>query len=472
MSSESEVVRVLTAAKQFLRVKRPPFRTRNDDRSFSVSSKRLEPSAAELLRVSEEVRELMFANPSTFLTLDRAARLFDMLAAANWPQDLFGERYEVCMLLSFVAWRHASALKLERESQEWLRVADSVALEPSVASDSLASFLYLPESAKSARLYSAFLLDSADIFAALAILRRDRTRQPKRCIEVSISIRSWLLRASESNFPHDEREFFLGELAFLTASIHRAVGKRSISVYWQGIARAHFRHIPGNRPLRLKVYALRLLGERDMHRLRSLQPRLINISNQFGEFGMYHEQLCARVALAFVQKARGENDGALSSLLELSNECRFSSEEGILAVCLGNAAEIYGLQDDRQRSVGMFREALAAAFRSRDPLVEGSVWSNVGSQELFCGRAHSAVSALEESLSCYQRGGAGSWIGYIRIMLGEALVSADRVEDGREQILLAVPVIQRENMIPEGIHALKLLAVIAARSSDRRDGLP
>jgi hypothetical protein len=185
---------------------------------------------------------------------------------------------------------------------------------------------------------------------------------------------------------------------------------------------------------------------------------------------MYHEQLCARVALAFVQKARGENDSALAALLELSNECRFSSEQGILAVCLGNAAEIYGLQDSRRRSVGIFQEALAAAFLSADPLVQGSVWSNVGSQELFCGRARSAVIALEKSLSCYLRGGAGSWIGYIRIMLGEALISADRFEEGREQILLAAPVIRRENMIPEGIHALKLLGVIAARSSDRRDG--
>ena len=467
----SEVARVLTAAKQFLRVKRPSFRTRQEDGPFSFSSQRWEPSAAELLRISEEIRELMVARPSTSEALDRAARLFDMLAAATWPRDLFGERYEVCMLLSFVAWRHASTLKLERESQEWLRVADTVAVEHSVASDSLAAFLYLPESAKSVRLYSAFLLGSADIFAALAILRRDRTRRPNRCIEVSMSIRSWLLQGTGSSCPHEEREFFLGELAFLTASIQRAVGKRSSSSYWQGIARTHFRNIPANRPLRLKVYALRLLGERDMHRLRALQPRLISISNQFGELGMYHEQLCARVALAFVQKARGENDSALASLLELSNECRLSSEQGILAVCLGNAAEIYGLRDDRHRSVGIFQEALAAAFLSGDPLVEGSVWSNVGSQELFCGRAHNAVSALEKSLGCYQRGGAGSWIGYIRIMLGEALISADRVEDGREQILLAVPVIRRENMIPEGIHALKLLGVLAARLSDRRDGL-
>src|ERR1700682_913597 len=189
----SEAARVLTAAKQFLRVKRPSFRTPHEEGTFCSSSQRWEPSAAELLRVSEETRELMLARHSTFVALDRAASLFDMLAAARWPQDLFGERYEVCMLLSFVAWRHASALNLERESQEWLRVADAVAVEYSVASDSLAAFLYLPESAKSVRLYSTFLLGSADIFAALAILRRDRTRRPNQCIDVSISVRSWLL---------------------------------------------------------------------------------------------------------------------------------------------------------------------------------------------------------------------------------------------------------------------------------------
>lgn len=464
----SEAARVIAAATRFLKVDRSALRDTDDERSLPVSSDRWEPTATDLLRASEETRELLVSEPGQSSVMQRAGALFDRLAGASWPEDSFGERSEICMMLSFVGWRHASALGMEGESQEWLRVADALTFECSTASESLASFLHLPQGSKSKRLYSAFLAGPMDLFASLAILRRDRTQRSMECIQISSSLYSWLLESSGESLSGGEREFFLGEFAFVAGSTYRALGFRRDSAYWLRVARAHFRKAPANRPLRLKVHVVRLLAKRDMHCFRSLRPRLSGISHRLADFGMYQEGLRARLVIALVEKTLGRNDVALDSLLDLSVELRDSSEQGLLAICLANVAEIYCLKGDAERSCVVYQEALAAAALSMDCCVQGSVWASIGAELLH---SHAAVAALERSIEYFMRGGAGSWVGYVRISLGEALISTRRFEEARDQILLAVPIVQRENMVPEGIHALKLLGVIAAQSSDGRDGL-
>src|ERR1700694_1634360 len=137
------------------------------------------PSALVSLAVT--VHRLLSSNMTSQALLNEASELFDRAANGIWPADEFGERYEICFSLAFVAWRQSSRLGLECDSQEWLRIADLLATESFAAAESLAYFLYLDDHEKTTALSARLLNSPEDVFLALAIVRRDRNRSTQRC---------------------------------------------------------------------------------------------------------------------------------------------------------------------------------------------------------------------------------------------------------------------------------------------------
>lgn len=424
---------------------------------------------AGLLQISEEVRELLVADFPQSLRLERTHQLFDLIAGTPWKPDHFGEKHEICSLLCFIAWRHASALGLESEAQEWLRTADLLASENFAAAESLESFLFLDRSQKTPALVLSFLGTAFDLFLAVSILRRERLASPMRVVERAVEIYEWLSGTQLDYLPTVERAFFLGEFAFLAAAIYRPLGRRREQKRWLSIARSHFRSAPANRPLRLKVLALRLIASRDAH--QAVARHLASTSERLRAFGMYHEALSCRLGIALVDKIFGRNSEALLSLRAIAEECESSSEQGVLAAALSNIAEIHCLREEQDEADLALAKALAAAEVAADPVVKASVWSCIGAVNVHRRLFSNAVPALLRSLEHLVAVGCSSWLGYARILLAEALVEAGAARDACEQLLLAIPILRRENMIPEGIHALKILGVLAAYDGDGRENI-
>ena len=93
---------------------------------------RWRPTQSELNKLSVDIGQwLIDFRPDADLFRAVSAR-FDLVAQASWPIDRYGERYEICSVLAFLAWRHASALGFAIESQAWLRISDLLSEEPSV----------------------------------------------------------------------------------------------------------------------------------------------------------------------------------------------------------------------------------------------------------------------------------------------------------------------------------------------------
>lgn len=428
------------------------------------------PSLGEdrLLSLSQDVRKLTQEAVPRADTLDRAALAFDELAANGFPTDPFGERYELCNQLSFVAWRHAFGLGMESESQDWLRTAEFLALEYSTETDCLSTFLFLPTAEKTEGVRASRLTRSLDVFTALAVLRRERYSRAAEVANIAVDSYRWLSR----NFPEDasseESEFFLGELAYLASLALRYVGRLDSVSEWSRRARLHFRVGPSSRLARLKVLINSVIARRDVHDYVYFRRHVPKLQKAARLYGAYRDELVCRFALAMVDKVQGRNSEALSVLREIEKEWGNSSEYSIVVRVSASIGELVALRGERDLARESIARALEVADMSREPSAMAFVWSSLGAVLLEEGDRNGAARAFRESIARYAQSGVEYLTAYMRIVLAEVLISLLRIDEAASQLRMAVPVLSRLNMIPEGIHALKLAAEVVASSLGER----
>lgn len=422
----------------------------------SDSSMNRSGDAQELMTTSRRVGRLLADQTPSMAALGEAAALFDRLAEYR-QEDLFGERYEVCANLCYIAWRNAFLLGLEHESQEWLRIVDLLVAEDFTAKENLMAVLFLGEGTRSNSLLANFLGAPSDVFLALGILRFRRGQDSPGVLSASKSVFGWLSKITMDRASKAEQEFFRAEAAYLISTILRSLGVRAERKLWTEETRRLISGLPSNRPMRARLLCLRLVNAYDEHRIFSISARASVVQTELMRFGLYSEALRCRTAMAFLKKSRGDTIAATRELISLVQECRSSSEDSVLAGCLNDLAELHLLRGESDEAAELWVEATEAAMRSGDGTVIGSVSLSIGNVHLMNDRPDLAVVAFERGLASYSKLGSRTWVAYTEIWLAEALIASKRFAEARQHLAHAFSIVNQERMIPEGIHALKLL---------------
>ena len=90
---------------------------------------------------------------------------------------------------------------------------------------------------------------------------------------------------------------------------------------------------------------------------------------------------------------------------------------------------------------------------------------NIGALRRDMGETESAIVAYRSALSDAMTLGLATRAAYIRLVLAEALVASGRVGEARDEIRKALPTIEEQRMVPEGVAALALLREAARREN-------
>lgn len=432
------------------------------ENSTSATKSGRDIDTGSLLTLSRTIASLKVATVPDSDVLKVTEDMFDRLANRGWKVDSFGERLELCLELAFLGWRQAAQLGLDSQVLEWMRVSDLLVGEESVAVDVLANFLYLPDSAKSRKLTEQFLGGAFEVFLSLAILRRDRNRVQLHVFRVASWLYHFISSRSAQDFKSGEKEFFLGEAAFLCTTIARGLGFHRTQEIWSRVSRTNFRQIPFARRVRLKLLCVRLHGLRDKHRMRNVLRWAERIIRALDENGLHYESLGCRIAVAFVYKTTGETHVAGALLREIVEECRSSTYRGYLAICLGNLSEILFSDGRIEESAAAIDEALEEGSASKDSMVLASVFGNIGTIRSLEGRQTRAFEAFREAIFHYASVGAVRWAAYYRVIVAEILLESGEWEAARRELGKAVPVLREENLTQEMVHAVRLLQSIPA----------
>ncbi len=468
MTSEADYIRDLTT-----RYLSPPGELTSSRRvsvrsieSRDCESERELMTPDSLISLSQSARELLDMPVPSPATATRSASLFEFAGDALWLSDEFGERYEVCALFAFVSWRNAAACGLERESQEWLRIVDRMVAEEAVAFECLSTFLYLRDDAVTPNLESHFLEKPEDIFLALSILRRDRYRRPNAVIAAATGV----YRRLEKRGPRaieGETQFFLGEAALIAGGLERIRGHRRTASKWLEAALAHFAFCPASEPLIAKAKLTLAVLARDVHEYEESKRWRAGLLDRFVSWGMAKEAGTLVLVEALILKDRGATGEARLKLTRLAAELRLTSERSLLAAVLGPLGQLECDAGERDSGLRLLHEALELSTGNGDLHTTSSMCMMLGECEAARGEQSRSIRWFEAALAAAESAECSLQLAYFRVFVADQFLALSMKDEARALLMLAIPLLRDGEMIPESIHAIKLLQTIDGIRSSR-----
>lgn len=270
-------------------------------------------------------------------------------------------------------------------------------------------------------------------------------------------IYKWLSTKTAKDFFFDERDFFLGESALLSAGSFRLLGKREETERWLDRADASFRHTVAPAAHLARVSYIRLTLRYDMRRHEEVLELVPSVALTFQKLGMEGDLAKCRFLEAMSLKELGRVEEAAESFERLASGEEYRVEAALCGMALVNLGNLRSEQ-------GQFDSALAAYRQASSLLQSASRYSALADLKLMLGgtlrrtgHLDSAIQAFRESVSDHVALGMETRTAYLRVVLAEALLEAGRAREAEWEILTALPVIEQEAMVPEGFTAVALL---------------
>jgi tetratricopeptide (TPR) repeat protein len=350
----------------------------------------------------------------------------------------------------------ARVLKFRRRSP-------ATSLSATDASLLAGQFLSIPFAARTDSERSTFLSDPNVLVAVFGLLRDLRETAPSDISDEAIAIHNWLRDSAESIGLFDERDYFLGEAAFMAGNALRLQGKREDAVRWLDRAEANFRHTINSGPSMANVAYARLAIGFDLGRYNDVVDLVPSLRLSYDRLGMRQESAKCYLLEAMALKAQGNTERAL----EVLEPCRRSGESDLDSALRGRIlaelGDLYQSVDRVDQAFALYQEALSSLGTCEPSQTRADLKLFVGEAYRSRGRLDVALTAFREAAADYRVIGLSTREAYLRLLLADVLLQLKRDREAEWEILSALPTIDEQKMVPEGLAALALLEKSARR---------
>ena len=260
-----------------------------------------------------------------------------------------------------------------------------------------------------------------------------------------------------------ERDRLLGEFALLVGGCSRQLGRRADASAWLDSAERSFRRSPEPRPGLARVAYGRLGLQYEMGLYRDVLSVVDSLSLTFGELGMPVEVAKCRLVKAMALKQRGDLENALDTLRPVLETPPAEMSPNLHARLICEEGDIFQLDSRPDLALKRYSEALSLLDRAEVSLTRADL-------AMFVGGVLSGNGQHEASLRCYSASardhetmGTTARLAYVRLLAADELIQLGRPREAEREILQALPTIEEQKMVPEG-----LLAIVLLRESVKR----
>lgn len=323
------------------------------------------------------------------------------------------------------------------------------------ASRLASSFLKTSRADRSASDVTEVLGDGDVLTAVLAQLWKLINLEPARVADEAPAIYTWLAAQDPKQFFFDEREYFMGESALLAGGSCRHLGQRSEAENWFDRADASFRHTVAPAAHLARVSYNRLALRHDMNRHDAVLELLPFTALTFQQLGMKTELAKCAFLEALSLRMVGRSADAAERLEDLISDS--TTDSNLKGIALINLGSVRSSQGDFQAALEAYRNARLYVDEGTATAATADLKMLFGETLRSMGRLADAVVAYREAIEDLVSLGMTTRVAYFRVALAEALLEANMPREAEWEILAALPTIDEQRMVPEGLAALSLL---------------
>jgi tetratricopeptide (TPR) repeat protein len=269
----------------------------------------------------------------------------------------------------------------------------------------------------------------------------------------------------------DERQYFLGELALAVAIASRFLFRRDEAHRWLERSDANFAQTANAAVHFARVAYQRLalsVEERRFEEVLELAPIWSDTSKALG---LVEEALKCRFLEALSFRELGQPEKATGVFQEILRDAEALQDLRLEAQAANNLAQLY-------RVMGRQKEALVWAQKALPLLKQLDLRVHLAKLRWCVGDILREEGKLSESAGAYREAlheaeeiGIRGDVAAIHLVLADVLLQLGQEPQAEWQIRAALPIIEEERMVPEGLAALSLLRESVRRRQIDRQAL-
>jgi len=270
----------------------------------------------------------------------------------------------------------------------------------------------------------------------------------------------------------DEREYFLGECALLAAKACRFLSRREEARRWMDRSEAGFRlsarHVEDLSRLayeRLASY----VEERRFEEVLEMVPELFET---MVAHDMVEEAIKTRFLEGWALRETGKLVEAADVFTRVADWAR-SVKNGarLLAGSYVNLGQIQAALGDGEQALRMATEAMPIFRELNDLLGLAKLRWTIGDTLRAQGKIPAAIEAYREAQKEFGALQMRADVASLHLVIADQLLSLGQERQAEWEVRAALPVLEEEKMIPEGLAAYGLLRESLRRKQINRDAL-
>jgi tetratricopeptide (TPR) repeat protein len=269
----------------------------------------------------------------------------------------------------------------------------------------------------------------------------------------------------------DEREYFLGELALIAGTCSRFLSRREDARFWFDRAEANFR-LTVRLQADLSRLAYQRLALRVEERAYSEVLELVEpLQESFLRLGMREGALKCRFLVCACMKELDRVEEAIAVAEEASAEAMRIGDERLYAQAQNNLFLYYA-------DAGDVEAALRCCDRAAKSLTALGNRVGLAKMQFFAGnllrsskRPTEALPAYRVSLASFRELGMRGDVAAMHLVIADLLLEQGAEAQAEWEIRAALPIIDEEKMVPEGMAAYALLRESLRRRKIDRNAL-
>jgi tetratricopeptide (TPR) repeat protein len=388
--------------------------------------------------------------------LDEAVAAYHLVSSLSWTSDQFGERNEILSDLSLVAWRYSRQFGTVTNMLEWEQKYRLAFSQPSAERDYLQQFLATDASERSDQLIDGTLSDISAVFGVCELLSVYRDSCPAKAAAEAAFFYEWLSERSHVLL-NGERAHLLGVLALLAGTTHRFLGRRDSAAKWLDKAQSSFSNLKNAEPEVARLAYARLTLCFEHRQFEAVIRELPCLTAQFHNLKMQEEESKCLYVEGMALKESGRLREALAKFLVLERLLSESDPSHLLGGVHLKIGDLYSHRGWHYRAMQEYQRALPLIRESGRSTLSPDFKGTVAETCRNMGQLAIAIELFREAISEYAGLSMNTLAAYLRIVLAETLLLADRPREAEIEILGALPTIEAEQMVEEGFAALNLL---------------